>query len=158
MAIVGLSQFKYTTDWSFETSAERDYSFVGTVAIGKLVLQNSKNDEIRLKYRCVSLGVSKGLPVGYSESQFSDDSHGVGPVYSNKYFDDLCFPCRGWIIAAGGTMGVFQADNSPNGEVANIVYFGFWPFAGLRCYGVYRGTTPGGGVSGGPASFSIDDD
>jgi hypothetical protein len=38
------------------------------------------------------------------------------------------------------------------------IFFGINPvFAGLRCWGQFHATTPGAGLGGGLASFSIDE-
>src|SRR5262249_1433196 len=56
MAIAGLSAFKYTTDWEFETSEDTTGSFFGTVTTGRLILRNTVTDErMNIKYRCVAL-------------------------------------------------------------------------------------------------------
>ena len=157
MAIIGLSAFKYSTDWEYETSEDTTGSFVASVSFGRLILKNVVSGEkMTIKYRCVSASLSKGFPVGFSQSHFTDPSGGYGPVVSNRYFDELCFPCRGYILSMGGTLGVLQADGDTSGNLWNIFFFGLWPFAGLRCSGAFRATTPGGGVGGGIASFEIE--
>jgi hypothetical protein len=158
MALLGLSQFKYSTDWEYDTSEDTTGSFFASVSFGRLVLKNVVNDEnMTIKYRCISLSLSKGYPVGISKAAFTDPSGGYGPVVSNKYFDSMCFPCRGYILSLGGTLGVLEADNQTSGNVWNIFYFGLHPFAGLRCSGSFRATTPGAGVGGGIASFELDE-
>lgn len=158
MAIVGLSAFKYTTNWEYETSEDTTGSMFASVSFGRLILRNVVSDErMTIKYRCVSLSLSKGLPIGFSQSHFTDPSKGYGPVASNRYFDSFCFPCRGYILSAGATLGALNEDKGPGGSSWNIFFFGLWPFAGLRCWGAYNATTPGGGVGGGMASFSLEE-
>jgi hypothetical protein len=159
MAIAGLSSFKYTTDWEYETSEDTTGSFFASVSFGKIILKRSSTGEkLAIKYRCVAISLSKGLPIGYAQSQFTDPSGGYGTVCSNKYFDWSCFPCKGYIVSAGNTLGVLDEGAATNGTSWNIFYFGAWPFAGIRCWGNYRASTPGGGVGGGIAGFGLDDD
>ena len=169
MAIVGLSQFKYETDWEYETSEDTSYGLIGTVSTGTVVLANSATGEkMRIKYRALSCSLSKGLPIGASKSHFNDPSGGVGPVCSNKYFDSLSFPCKGYILSAGATAGyagevaakvlnVPPPKEGPNGAGISIFYFGTWPFAGFRCWGQFTATTPGAGLSAALAGFGLAD-
>ena len=61
-------------------------------------------------------------------------------------------------MSMGGTLGVFQEGGATSGSLLNIFFFGLVPvFAGLRCSGSFRATTPGGGVGGGVARFELDD-
>jgi hypothetical protein len=97
--------------------------------------------------------------MGFSESHFDDPSGGYGPVATNRPFDESCFPCKGYMLSLGGTLGVFDSDGGSGGGGSwNIYFFGAWPFAGVRCWGAYHATTPGAGVGGGIAGFGIDDD
>ena len=41
-------------------------------------------------------------------------------------------------------------------EVAGVVLFEVIPFARFACWGEFRATTPGGGISLGVAYFSLD--
>jgi len=158
MAILGLSAFKYTSDWEYETSEDTTGSFLASVSFGRLVLRNVVDDErLTLRYRCVSVGLSKGLPFGLSRAHFTDPSGGYGPVAADRRFDAGCFPCRGYILGMGATVGVFQGEGGLGGGVMNMFLFGLRPFAGLRCAGSYRATTPGGGVGAGLAVFELDD-
>lgn len=157
------SAFKYTTDWEYVSSEDTTGSFFASVSTGRVWLKNVSTEEtMTLKYRCLSISWSKGLPYGISQSSFKDPSVGDGPVVSNRHFDSFCFPCRGYIFSLGGTLGVFQPadpndpdpNNWTNGGALNIFIFGVWPvFAALRCRGSFRGTTPGGGLGGGLAVF-----
>ncbi|MGO4713905.1 hypothetical protein [Bradyrhizobium sp. 2TAF24] len=169
MAILGLSQFKYTTDWTYETSEDTSVGLIGTYSTGTVVLSNNATgDEMRISYKALSCSLSKGLPFGITKSHFTDPSGGVGPVCSNRYFDSMCFPCRGYILSAGATFGesgevlakIFDMPPpkpGPNGGGASIFYFGAWPFAGFRCWGQFTATTPGGGLSAALAGFGIAD-
>lgn len=155
MAIIN---FKYSSNWEYETSEDQTGSFVAAVSFGKIILKNVVDgDRMTIQYRCVSMGLSKGLPFGVSRSQFTDPSVGFGSVVSNNYFGAFDFPCRGYILSAGGTLGVLQSDGATSGQLWNIFYFGLSPFAALRCSGAYRATTPGGGVGGGLAGFELED-
>ena len=168
MAIAGLSQFKYSTDWEYETSEDRSYGLIGTYSTGTVILVNSATGErMRIKYKALAASLSKGLPVGASKSQLTDPSGGVGPVCSNRYFDSFCFPCKGYILSAGGTFGeagdvlakilnTTPPNDGPNGMGVSIFYFGAWPFAGFRCWGQFTATTPGAGLSAALAGFGID--
>jgi hypothetical protein len=168
MAFAGLSQFKYSTDWEYETSEDTSIGLIGTYSTGTVILVNSEGGRMRIKYKALSASMSKGFPVGASKSQLTDPSGGVGPVVSNKYFDSSCFPCKGYILGAGGTFGEAgdvlakilhtAPPNGPNGVGVSIFYFGVWPFAGFRCWGKFTATTPGGGLSAALAGFGIDDD
>jgi hypothetical protein len=153
-----ISLFKYRSEWEYETSEDFSVSLFATVSFGTLVLKNPvRRGQMRIKYRCVSIGLSKGLPIGVSESQFTDDSSGYGTVVCDDYFSEMTFPCRGWIMSAGGTFGVFQEGQGTNGAAANIYFFGFWPTAAVRAIGSYSATTPGAGVGLGAASFKLAD-
>jgi hypothetical protein len=157
MSILGYSPFKYTTEWEFETSEDKTGSIFASVSVGRLVLRSTVSGaKMTIKYTCLSAGLSKGLPVGYAESSFSDPSRGHGPLFSNKYVSSFDFPCKGYILGLGVTLGAFQEGKDPNGGNMNIFLFGLLPFAGLRCSGAYHATTPGGGVGGGFASFSLE--
>jgi hypothetical protein len=169
MSIAGISQFKYTSDWEYETSEDESYSFIGTYSTGTIILHRISDLDVkmRIKYKALAYSFSKGLPVGASKSQFTDPSGGYGPVCSNKAFCDLCFPCKGYILGLGATFGESGdvaakiMDKPPptgtNGEGLSISYFGAWPFAGFRCWGQFTATTPGGGVSAAIAGFGIED-
>jgi hypothetical protein len=111
----------------------------------------------------VSAGLSKGFPVGYSESSLKNESAGTY-VHALGTFTDDIFPCGGWIIGVGATLGVFDSDsenNSPdtfsNGGSGGVVLFEVVPFARFACWGEYRATTPGAGISLGAAYFSLAD-
>ena len=170
MAILGLSQFKYATDWEYETAEDLSVGLLGTFSSGTVVLVNSTSgDRMKVKYKAFSTSLSKGLPVGASKSHFSDPSGGVGPICSNRYLDSFCFPCGGYILSAGATAGEAGAvlakvlrvpppNEGPNGAAVSIFYFGPWPFAGFRCWGQFTATTPGAGLGAALARFRLADD
>jgi hypothetical protein len=117
-----------------------------------------------IKYKCISAGLSKGLPFGYSSSTLKNESSGTY-VHSQGQFTDDIFPCGGWIVGLGITLGVLDSDpenNSPdtfsNGGNGGMVLLETIPFARFFCWGEYRATTPGMGISLGAAYFSIDED
>jgi hypothetical protein len=169
MSIASISQFKYTNDWEYETSEDYSLGIIGTYSTGTIILHRISNpdEKMRIKYRALVASLSKGLPIGQSQSQFTDDGGGYGPVASNRYFDDSCFPCKGYILGIGATFGAAgdiaaKIMNRPppsgtNGAGLSVFYFGVWPFAGFRCYGSYTATTPGAGFSAALAGFEIAD-
>lgn len=151
--------FRYTTDWEYVTSEDTTYQFLGSYSTGKVQLKNTVDGStMDIRYTCLSASFGKGIPIGYSESTLADPSGGVGPVTSDRVFDSLCFPCRGYILALGGTVGFLHRHPIAGigGGGLNIFLFGQVPvFAGLRCWGKFRSTTPGGGLGGGLAHFWI---
>ena len=61
---------------------------------------------------CASIGNGKGLPVNMSHSDFSNWSGGDA-VVANRHFYDGVFPCQGYMIGAGGGIGLTDsAENS----------------------------------------------
>lgn len=151
MSIFGFSAFRYSTNWTYKTSREKSFSLVGTVAKGKLILENKpEGKELYLDYTYIAASLSKGLPFGVNKSSFDDPSTGVGEVATDKYFPDFCFPCGGWLLSMGGTGGALFGYSDPqNGIAMNMFLFGNKPFAGLRCYGQSWSTTPGVGIGAG---------
>ena len=96
MSLLGIG-FKYTSDWIYETSEDVSVGIFATVSFGTLIFKNQLSDEkMRVKYRCVSLGNGKGLPVNYSRSSFNNSSWAFGEVQTDRYFTDLSFPSILW--------------------------------------------------------------
>ncbi len=152
-----LSGFPYATEWIYKTSKDTSVSFFATISSGTVVLRSTlAPKEATISYRCVSLGLSKGLPFGYSESDFTDNSTGYGAMVSDKYISSFDFTCAGYILGLGGTLGAFSEGDKTNGSSMTILLFGTNPYAGLRCSGDFRGSTPGGGVSAGLAHFKLE--
>ena len=155
--------FRYGTDWVYETSQDFTVSVVASVSAGILKFRNQQdNSSLSVKYHCISIGAGKGLPVNVSNSMYSDPSGGYGTIQSDKYFDDFCFPCHGYMFGAGGSWGALSnaPDPSQSQTAGNytIVLFGIWPvFAGIRLWGTGFCLLPGIGLSGGIASFEIAD-
>ena len=151
------------TNWKYETSEDSTVSVLASVSFGKFILRNViSNDTMAVKYKCVAFGASKGLPVGYTESSLKNESAGTY-VHALGYFNEDVFPCGGWIIGVGVTLGVFDSDpenNSPdtfaNGGSGGVVMFEVIPFARFACWGEYRATTPGAGITVGVGYFSLD--
>lgn len=151
--------FRYTTDWEYVTSEDTTYQFLASYSSGKVQLKNTVDGStMDIQYTCLSASFGKGIPLGISESDLTDPSGGYGPVMSNRVFDSLCFPCRGYILTFGGSIGFLRGEWKPGrgGAGLNIFLFGQVPvFAGLRCWGKFRSTAPGGGLGGGLAHFWI---
>lgn len=148
--------FKYTTDWDYETSEDTTISVVWSVSYGTIVFRNrvSPDEVLRVRYRCAALGLSKGLPVGLSESTY-DNWSGGSALYSDRYFSPgFHLPCAGFMLGMGGAIGF--TDNEANGLNATIAIFGMAPmFAGVKMYGASRASLPGAGFSFGLATFSV---
>lgn len=150
------------TSWKVVTSEETSGSLLISVALGKIYFQNeATNDKMTIKYRCVSLGEGKGLPVGANWSNTSDPSGGVGnvSVADGRYFGSLVFPCHGYMFGLGGSSGVVGSifNMAVTGGGLTEVLFGMLPvFAGVRMWGLGRAALPGGGISGGVAVFELD--
>jgi hypothetical protein len=151
------------TSWKYETSEDSTVSVLASVSWGRFILRNAvSSDTMAIKYKCLSAGLSKGLPVGYTESSLKNESNGTY-VYALGYFNQDVFPCGGYIAGVGATLGVLDSDpenNSPdtfaNGGAGGVVIFEVKPFARFACWGEFRATTPGAGVSLGIAYFSLD--
>jgi hypothetical protein len=146
--------FKYLSNYDYETSEDESLSFLGTVSWGTIILNDRRDDsKLKIKYRCVSIGNGKGLPFNMSHSEFSNWSGGDALV-SDRYFYDGCLPCRGYMIGAGGGLGL--TDNSENSANVTLVLFGMMPvFAGVRMWGASVAALPGIGLSAGLATFSL---
>lgn len=156
MSLLGI-EFPYTSDWVYETSEDISIAIFASVSFGTIILKNQFSDQrMRIKYRCVSVGSGKGLPVNYSRSSFDNSSGAFGAVVSDRYFDDLSFPCRGYIFGAGGG-GLVTDGSTPNSGNISIILFGIMPvFAGTRVWGTSGALLPGVGMSAGIASFWIE--
>lgn len=149
--------FKYATEWIYETSKDKSGSFLATYSTGEIVLRSTQSETRRatIAYRCISLGISKGLPFGYSEADFNDNSSAHGVMVADKYISSFDFNCKGYILTLGVTLGAFSEGASTNGSAMTILLFGANPYAALRCSGDFRATTPGAGVSAGLAGFEL---
>jgi hypothetical protein len=115
-----------------------------TVAFGKLYLSNEDTSaKMVLKYRSISIGESKGLPLGANWSNTSDPSSGAGNVgvVEGQYFGPTSFPCRGYMFGIGRNVGwVKRVDPQtgssktvPSGGSLTIAIFGLAPvFSAIR--------------------------
>ena len=151
------------SNWKYETSEDSTVSVLASVSWGTFVLRNTiTNDVMKINYKCLSAGFSKGFPLGYTESSLANESAGTH-VWSLGTFTEDVFPCFGWMAGLGATLGVFDnpepgvpSDTWSNGGNAGVVIFEVLPFARFFCYGEFRATTPGAGISLGSARFSLD--
>lgn len=140
--------FDYASEYVFETSEEDAVSLLGTVAWGTIVVKHRVHgDRINIKYRCISLGSGKSFPFNVTQSTF-DSPSGGDAVVCDRYFSQLCFPCKGYMIGLGG--------GTSNANSATAVLFGVWPFAGLRMWGTSSALLPGAGVGAGLAGFWVE--
>ncbi len=156
------------TAWKLDTSEEKSGSLLVTVAFGKLYLSNEDNGaKMVVKYRSISVGESKGLPVGANWSTTSDPSGSDGNVgvVDGHYFGPMSFSCRGYMFGMGGNVGLLkrvdpstgQTSTIPSGGGLTIACFGIAPvFAALRMWGLGRAALPGIGIGGGLALFELD--
>lgn len=147
--------FKYKTHYDYVTSEDESVSMLGTVSWGTIVLNDRRTSaKLNVKYRCVSIGNGKGLPVNVSHASF-DNWSGGGSVMADRYFDANAFPCRGYMIGAGAGVGLTEvSENSGN---LTIALFGMMPvFAGLRMWGANIAALPGVGMSAGLAHFWVE--
>jgi hypothetical protein len=151
------------TDWKYDTSEEKSGSFFATVAFGKLYFSNeATREKMTVKYRSISVGESKGPPVGANWSKTSDPSgapSNVG-VAEGHYFGPMSFPCRGYMIGLGGSAGVVGNVFGMNqtGGALTIAVFGMAPvFASVRMWGLGRAALPGFGIGTGLALFELDE-
>jgi hypothetical protein len=151
------------SNWKYETSEDTTISVIASVSVGRFILKNVvTNETMSIRYRCLAAGFSKGLPVGYTESKLRDESKGTH-IHSLGFFDPSVFPCHGYMIGLGATLGVLDSNpGPPNPDFANgggygVVIFELFPFARFACQGQFRATTPGAGVSLGLASFTLGD-
>ena len=94
-----------------------------------------------------SFGSGKSFPFNVTESTF-DSPSGGDAVVCDRYFSELCFPCKGYMIGLGG--------GTSNSSSATAVLFGAWPFAGLRMWGTSSALLPGVGVGAGLAGFWVE--
>jgi hypothetical protein len=147
------------TDWEYVTGEESSASLVASVAWGKLQFKNPTTSEtLNLKYRCVSFGQGKGLPVGANWSNTSDPSgqfDNVG-VVSGRSFSFASFPCHGYMIGAGASSGVVGRvlGMDVTGGGVTVVIFGIWPvFAAVKVWGLGRAAFPGAGLAAGLAVY-----
>lgn len=140
--------FDYLSEYDYETSEDESISFLGTVSWGTLVLNRRSDDEkLKIKYKCVSFGSGKSFPINVTEASF-DSWSGGDAVLTNRYFGELCFPCRGYMFGLGG--GISKANN------VTMVLFGMMPvFAGFRMWGTSEALLPGAGIGAGLASFWV---
>ena len=150
------------TDWKLDTSEEKSGSLLATVAWGKLYFSNtSSGEKMTVKYRSVSLGESKGLPIGANWSNTSDPSGGfdnVGVAHGHV-FDSLSFPCRGYMIGLGASSAVVGSilGMDVTGGGVSVAIFGMWPvFAAIRMWGMGRAAVPGAGIGAGLATYELD--
>lgn len=141
--------FKYVSEYDYETSEEETISFLGTISWGTIVLNRRSDDsKLRIKYRCVSLGSGKSFPLNATKSTF-DSVSGGDAVVTNRYFSELCFPCKGYMIGVGAGIS--------NSNAATMVLFGVVPvFAGVRMWGISDALLPGVGIGAGLASFWVE--
>jgi hypothetical protein len=152
----------YRTPWRVDTTEETSGSFFATVAVGALYLSDEDSGEtMKVKYRCVSLGVGKGLPVGANWSKKTDPSGSFDnvAVIPGRNFTEFSFPCRGYMIGFGGSAAVVGSvlGMDVTGGGLTAVLFGIVPvFAGVRIWGLGRGALPGAGASAGLAVFELD--
>jgi hypothetical protein len=151
--------FRYTTDWEYVTSEDTTYQVLAAYSRGKIQLRNTVDGStMDIQYNCLSASFGKGYALTIAESDLTDPSGGVGPVMSDRVFDSFCFPCRGYILNFGGTVGFLRGQWKPGtgGGSLNVYLFGQVPvFAGVRSWGKFRSTTPGVGFGGGLAHFWI---
>ena len=88
-----------------------------------------------------------------SHSDFSNWSGGDA-VVANRHFYDGVFPCQGYMIGAGGGIGL--TDSAENSASVTLVLFGMAPvFAGVRMWGASVAALPGVGLSAGVARFWV---
>ena len=114
--------FKYGTNYDYETSEDESLSFIGTISWGTIILNDRRDDsKLKINYRCASNGNGKGLPVNMSHSDFSNWSGGDA-VVANRHFYDGVFPCQGYMIGAGGGIGL--TDSAENSASVTLVLFG----------------------------------
>ena len=152
--------------WKYETSEDSTISVFASVSYGSFVLRNtlSSDETMTINYKCISAGMSKGLPLGYTSSTLQNESSGTYVHALGQFTDDI-FPCGGWIIGVGATLGVLDSNPEPgvspdtftNGGSGGVVLFEVFPFARFACYGEFRATTPGMGCSVGIGYFSLAD-
>ncbi len=148
--------FAAVSNFDYETAEEEAISVLGTVSWGTIVLRDRRDgSRLDVKYRCVSFGHGKGLPLGMSHSSFNNWSGGDS-VVCNRWFDANVFPCRGYIIGAGGGFGFTETE--ANSLTATVALFGMAPvFAGVRMWGASVAALPGIGMSAGLAAFRVED-
>jgi len=150
-----------STTWKLDTSEETSGSLFATLAFGKLYFSDtSSGDKMVVKYRSLSIGESKGLPIGANWSNTSDPSGGfdnVG-VVPGRYFGPLSFPCRGYMIGIGLSSAVVGSilGMDVTGGGLSIALFGMVPvFAAIRMWGLGRAAIPGAGIGAGVALFEL---
>jgi hypothetical protein len=152
----------YRTPWKIDTTEETSGSLLATVAVGALYLSNEDTGEqMKINYRCISLGAGKGPPAGANWSNTADPSGGFDnvAVIPGRYFSSLSFPCRGYMIGVGASAGVIGSilGMDVTGDGLTAVLFGILPvFAGVRIWGFGRGALPGAGITGGLAVFEVE--
>jgi hypothetical protein len=124
-----------------ETSEETSVSVFASVSTGKLYfVDESSGEKLVLKYRCVSFGHSKGLPVGANWSKTTDpsaDVDNVVQVKGRKAFSPFAFPCYGYMIGMGASAGVIGSimNMDVTGGGLTLVFFGApSPFAAIRLW------------------------
>lgn len=150
------------TPWKVETTEEKSGSLFIALSFGKIhLIHETSNEKMIISYRCLSLGMGKGPPIGYSESKTSDPSGGVDnvQVVQGRNFSDFSFPCRGYLIGVGASSGIIGSilGMDITGGGLSVALFGQLPvFAGVRLWGFGRGALPGAGFNGGLAHFWID--
>ncbi|MBL8573633.1 MAG: hypothetical protein JNM13_08135 [Hyphomicrobiaceae bacterium] len=149
------------TNWKYETSEDTTASVFLTYSSGIFVLRNTiTRDVMRVRYKCLSGSLSKGLPLGVARSTYEMESNGSA-VHALGHFGEHIFPCNGFILGIGATMGVLDSNPGPpdekfaNGFGGSLVLFETIPFARFACGGQFVASTPGLGISVGVASYSL---
>ena len=143
------------TDWSYDSSEESSISiFVVSGGYGTLRLRNNiTGQKMLIPYTYYGLGASKGEDVGYAKSTFDMDSSGGQVLTMIGCFDDLTFPCKGFIMSAGvvdDLGGVLGGRRSQNWS---IYMFGSPVGSLVRCHGAFLAALPGAGMASVVASY-----
>jgi hypothetical protein len=153
------------TGLKYANSEDRTFTALGSFSYGKFYLQNDDGSFIRkVKYKCLGISLSKGIALGFSESTVKSKSSGTDVLTHSGYFSDDFFPCGGYILSLGATLGVLDSETGEhdpsfaNGVQQLGVIFGLIPYAKFTCNGQFAASTPGLGFSMFGAYFSLDDD
>jgi hypothetical protein len=144
------------TDFEYVTSEEESASFIGTISRGTIRLRDRRdNSNLDIRYRCLSAGSRHGSPVNIANSEFENYSTG-GIVQSNRRFHRGIFPCPGYMVSLGGSIGITQTTS--NGFGGSFALFGMLPaFAVVNMAGAYVSALPGIGFSVGIARYWVGD-